>query len=143
MLAPPPFPDDVPTAIFDTIVLQKLIEGDELEEQRLFYACKHEGFFYLDFRNVTTNQIEGQTSKFADHFTDIVRQTFDICMEVQNWPIERKIKYEKTDRVFGYVTPNIKYALKFLLLNFLSTLLNNMIFLRSCASVTKDQGKQE
>lgn len=103
MSVPPAFPDDVPTAIFDTIVLQKLIKGDVLEEQRLLKACKEEGFFYLDCRGVTTQTEEARMLNFPEYFTDIVQKTFGICIEVQNWPSELKAKYEKVpvDRVFG------------------------------------------
>jgi hypothetical protein len=50
-LYPVPFPDDVPTAQLETISLNKLLNNDEDEIQKLFNICKGSGFFYLDMKD--------------------------------------------------------------------------------------------
>jgi isopenicillin N synthase-like dioxygenase len=46
----PPFPDnsEFPSVELQTISLQKLIDHDTTEEDRVFEACKGRGFFYLE-----------------------------------------------------------------------------------------------
>lgn len=46
----PPFPesDEFPCVELATISLQKLLNHDSTEEDRVFEACKGRGFFYLE-----------------------------------------------------------------------------------------------
>jgi isopenicillin N synthase-like dioxygenase len=44
----PPFPDHLKHIYLDTISLQKLLNDDEEEKERVFQACKDRGFFYLE-----------------------------------------------------------------------------------------------
>ncbi|KAI9842225.1 MAG: hypothetical protein M1837_007370 [Sclerophora amabilis] len=46
-----PFPDDVPTATLPRLSLNKLVNGDCDESERLFEACRDLGFFYLDLED--------------------------------------------------------------------------------------------
>ena len=49
----PPFPDDVPTAPLLRLNLQRLLDHDAEEEDKLWRACRDLGFFYLDLRAAT------------------------------------------------------------------------------------------
>lgn len=46
----PPFPSDIPIAKLKYISLADLRNGNELESEALFDACKQDGFFLLDLR---------------------------------------------------------------------------------------------
>lgn len=47
-LYPASFPDHVPTIRLEKISLCKLLNGDEVEAERVFNICTSTGFFYLD-----------------------------------------------------------------------------------------------
>ena len=46
----PPFPesDEFPCVPLESIALQKLLDNDSTEEDRVLEACKGRGFFYLE-----------------------------------------------------------------------------------------------
>ena len=47
-LYPAPFSNNVPIAEIEKISLNKLLNGDEGEAQRMYDVCTGVGFFYLD-----------------------------------------------------------------------------------------------
>lgn len=47
----PPFPEDVHCVDLPRVSFLKLCDGDEIEIDRFFQACKQWGFLYLDLRD--------------------------------------------------------------------------------------------
>lgn len=69
----PPFPSNVPTAPLLRLSLQKLVQEDEEEAERLWRVCEGVGFFYLDLRgpasSTSTNDGNGVVND-RNGFTD-------------------------------------------------------------------------
>lgn len=90
----PPFPEseEFPTVPLETISLQKLIDHDPPEEERIFEACKGRGFFYLDLAGPES----GET---------ILKGSEDICHvgeQVMALPLEEKMKHQMRNKeLFG------------------------------------------
>lgn len=90
----PPFPDDgaFPTIDLETISLQKLQNGDDAEQSRMFEACKDWGFFYLELPDTTEGDIIAST---ADDVAMVAEEVFSL-------PPEEKLKYSLTGKtLFG------------------------------------------
>ena len=90
----PPFPEseEFPTVELQTISLQKLLNHDSTEEDRVFEACKGRGFFYLELGGPE----EGETilngseeiARVGEHFMAL--------------PTDEKMKYTpKRKQLFG------------------------------------------
>ncbi|KAI6828065.1 Clavaminate synthase-like protein [Hortaea werneckii] len=111
----PPFPKNVPTAPLLRLNLNRLLQGDGQETERLWNACRDIGFFYLDLR-------DGQARK-GDSFQEeddddkaVATQfdgngllegsadLFDLGEKVFMLPTEEKQQYDFKDRgsYFGY-----------------------------------------
>ena len=94
----PPFPEgpDFPCVHLETISLQKLIDHDSTEEDRVFEACKGRGFFYLDLAGPEAGETILKGSE------DIARVGEDFMA----LPTEEKMKYTPRNKeLFGCVTP--------------------------------------
>jgi isopenicillin N synthase-like dioxygenase len=93
----PPFPDssEFPTVELQTISLQRLIDHDGNEEQRVFEACKGRGFFYLELAGPE----EGET---------ILKGAEDIARVGERFmalDTEEKMKFTPNKKeLFGYVS---------------------------------------
>lgn len=97
----PPFPDDVPTAPLLRISLQKLLDQDASEIDKVWKASRELGFFYLDLRNAvstTTPPINGP-SLLKD-----VDALFSLGEEVFALPLDEKQKYDFIEQgsYYGY-----------------------------------------
>jgi len=90
--APPPFPEDVPTAPLLRLSLHKLLDRDEDEVKRFNRACEDLGFFYLD--------LEGD----GDSLLNDANKLFIVAEALCDLPIEEKIKYDFSSKksYFGY-----------------------------------------
>lgn len=91
----PPFPDDpqFPCVELQTISLQKLLNHDAAEEDRVFEICKGRGFFYLDLAGPESGEIIRKGSE------EIAR----VGAETMALPIEEKLKYLPAHKqLFGY-----------------------------------------
>ncbi|KAF2104569.1 Clavaminate synthase-like protein [Rhizodiscina lignyota] len=104
----PPFSKAVPTAPLLRISLQKLANGDQSEEARLWDTCRDVGFFYLDMRmgdsgpvdvdGVKENEIDGNA------ILDEKDRLFELMKDMYALPAEEKVKYDRTAEgiYFGY-----------------------------------------
>jgi isopenicillin N synthase-like dioxygenase len=90
--APPPFPDDVPTAPLLRISFEKLLQRNDAELERFNRACEDLGFFYLDLTGP------------GDALLRDADKLFDIGEELFNLPLEEKMKYDFSEKksYFGY-----------------------------------------
>ena len=97
----PPFPesDEFPTVELQTISLQKLLDHDAAEEDRVFEACKGRGFFYLELGGPES----GETIlKGAE---DIAR----VGERFMSLPTEEKMKFTpKRKQFYGWVLPFVE-----------------------------------
>lgn len=117
----PPFPSDVPTAPLLRLSLQKLIDNDTSELNRLWEACCKVGFFYLDLRHAAEEQhgANGQTNGHTNGETNgatpkttingnaylaDAAALFPVQQDLYDLPVEEKIKYDFKDQgsYFGY-----------------------------------------
>ena len=87
----PSFPEDVPTVQLESISLGKLIEDDEEELARLFKACTHLGFFYL---NLASHADGREMLKEAEG-------VFDVANQLAAIPKHEREQYRSTDNVWG------------------------------------------
>ena len=90
----PPFPDssEFPTVELQSISLQKLIDSDATEEDRVFEACKDRGFFYLELAGPES----GDTILNGSH--DMARVGEDFMA----LPMDEKMKYTPRQKeLFG------------------------------------------
>ena len=96
----PSFPDDVPTAPLLRISLQKLLDSNSEELRRLWSACTELGFFYLDLRNVKSDNgtLDGNA------YVQEADRLFDVSEEFFSLPVDEKSKYDFKDQgsYFGY-----------------------------------------
>lgn len=92
----PPFPEstEFPCVELQTISLQKVLDHDSAEEDKVFEACKGRGFFYLDLAGSEA----GET---------ILKGSEDVARVGERFmalPEEEKMKYHQNKGVlFGYV----------------------------------------
>lgn len=97
----PPFPRDVPIAPLLRLSLQRLLDGDEDERERLWQACTELGFFYLDLRGAYSHDpIDVDGSGFLDEADNL----FKVAEEFYALPVHEKQKYDLKDQgsYFGY-----------------------------------------
>ena len=89
-----PFPEGLKTANLETISLGQLEKGSEGESARLFKACKHYGFFYLNLENTETGA----------ELLDVVAKLFPVSQQVFELPQDEKQRYDLKDKgsFFGY-----------------------------------------
>lgn len=81
----PPFPSDVPIAKLECISLIDLQNGNELESEALFHACKKDGFFLLDLRG---DQMGERILAEAGKLFDMGKTLFDLPYETKmNYPM--------------------------------------------------------
>ena len=98
----PSFPNgpDFPTVPLETISLQKLLDHDSTEEDRVFEACKARGFFYLEL----AGSEEGET---------ILKGSEDLARVGERFmalPMEEKMKFTPNKKeLFGLVLPYSHY----------------------------------
>lgn len=79
----PPFPSDVPIAKLECISLTDLRNGNELESEALFDACKKDGFFILDLRG----------DEMGEKILDEAGKLFDMGKTLFDLPYEAKVEY--------------------------------------------------
>ncbi|KAI3390883.1 hypothetical protein diail_8444, partial [Diaporthe ilicicola] len=79
----PPFPDDIPTAIIETISLTSLAAQDEAASQNLLAACREQGFFMLDLSG----------SELGNQMIDEIDQLFLAGNDIMNLPPDIKGQY--------------------------------------------------
>lgn len=93
----PPFPSDVPTVPLLRISLDKLVNHDAEEIERLWKACCEIGFFYLDLRQDAAARSGSVTLEHDDELFTLGEQFFAL-------PVEEKQKYDFSDQssYFGY-----------------------------------------
>jgi len=92
----PPFPEgeEFPCVELQTISLQKLVEHDAAEEDRVFEICKGRGFFYLDLAGPESGETIRRGCEQIGH---VGAQTMAL-------PMEEKLKYlPKQKQLFGFV----------------------------------------
>ena len=92
----PPFPEgeEFPCVELQTISLQKLVEYDAAEEDRVFEICKGRGFFYLDLAGPESGETIRRGCEQIGH---VGAQTMAL-------PMEEKLKYlPKQKQLFGSV----------------------------------------
>ncbi|KAI7529475.1 Clavaminate synthase-like protein [Hortaea werneckii] len=112
----PPFPENVPTAPLLRLDLNRLLQGNHQETEKLWNACRDIGFFYLDLRDgqagkrdsfqeekqeadeAVTSQLDGiGLLEDAAHLFALAEKLFML-------PTEEKQQYDFKDRgsYFGY-----------------------------------------
>jgi len=115
----PPFPDNVPTAPLLRLNLNRLLQGNPQEIEKLWNACRDIGFFYLDLRDGQARKRDSfQESETDDHdeaavvstqldgnaLLEDAAQLFSLGEKVFMLPTEEKQEYDFKDRgsYFGY-----------------------------------------
>jgi isopenicillin N synthase-like dioxygenase len=88
----PPFPDGLNTVELQTISLVKLLSNDEVEQERVFEACKGRGFFYLELSGSGPGEV---ILKGAEDIARVGAKTFQL-------PLDEKMKYKQGANLFGY-----------------------------------------
>ncbi|KAI9812323.1 MAG: hypothetical protein M1827_004772 [Pycnora praestabilis] len=90
----PSFPDDVLTAPLLRLSLQKLLNADQDESDRLFSASKDIGFFYLDLRGTPD----------GDSILEDANRLFGVGEELLSLSVEEKQEYDfkEKESYFGY-----------------------------------------
>lgn len=94
----PPFPEskEFPTVDLETISLQKVLDHDPAEEDRIFEACKTRGFFFLDLAGPEA----GETILHGSG--EIAR----IASRTMAMDMDEKMKYlPKAKSLFGWALP--------------------------------------
>ena len=77
----PPFPEDVHCADLPHVSFLKLCDGDEVEIDRYFQACKHWGFFYLDLRDSAQGS---PVLRMVDQMLEIGQKVFELDLPEKN-----------------------------------------------------------
>lgn len=97
----PPFPDNVPACPLLRISLKKLLEGDVVEQDRLWSASCDVGFFYLDLRTGPAELVDKHEGKYVVDGETLIEEADRITREVVtakdgffNLPLEEKVKYD-------------------------------------------------
>ena len=81
----PPFPEDVPTASLPKISFHKLTSGDQAEANKVFQACRANGFFLLDLQN----------DPAGEKLLQDIETLFAITKGVMDMTLEEKGKYKQ------------------------------------------------
>ncbi|KAI7083707.1 Clavaminate synthase-like protein [Hortaea werneckii] len=112
----PPFPKNVPTAPLLRLNLNRLLQRDSQETERLWNACRDIGFFYLDLRDGQARKRDSFQEEENDDDAAVATQLdgnglledaanlFDLGEKVFMLPTEEKQQYDFKDRgsYFGY-----------------------------------------
>ena len=110
----PPFPGNVPTAPLLRLNLNRLLQGNSQETEKLWTACRDIGFFYLDLRDGQTRKSdsfqkeeddEAVTSQIdGDGLLEDAAQLFALGEKLFMLSTEEKQQYDFKDRgsYFGY-----------------------------------------
>ncbi|KAI7474691.1 Clavaminate synthase-like protein [Hortaea werneckii] len=111
----PPFPKNVPTAPLLRLNLNRLLQGDGQETERLWNACRDIGFFYLDLRDGQARKRDSFQEEDDDDKAVATQfdgngllegsaDLFDLGEKVFMLPTEEKQQYDFKDRgsYFGY-----------------------------------------
>ena len=107
----PPFPDDVPTAPLLRLSLQRLLDHDVEEEEKLWDACQNVGFFYLDLRHGgasrkrdSFHESNGDGEINGDGLLQDAADLFKLGKQVFSLPFDEKQSYDFKDKgsYFGY-----------------------------------------
>ena len=77
----PPFPEDVHCVDLPNVSFLKLCDGDEVEIDRYFQACKHWGFFYLDLRDSAKGS---SVLRMVDQILEIGKKVFELDLLEKN-----------------------------------------------------------
>lgn len=80
----PPFPHDVPCIELQTFSVSSLEKGDPITEEKLFEACKAQGFFFLDLKNS-----QHEASSMPQDAEELAR----VMEEISKLPVEEKEKF--------------------------------------------------
>ncbi|KAI9699568.1 MAG: hypothetical protein M1820_007066 [Bogoriella megaspora] len=95
---PAPFPEEVATVELEKISLCRLLNGDDIEAERVFDICTTTGFFYLDMLDHAAGR------RIWKSACDICQLGHDLLAET---PMEEKVKFKPLGgiRVFdrGYL----------------------------------------
>jgi isopenicillin N synthase-like dioxygenase len=75
-------PQNLPVAQLRTVQLSDLLQGDDAEAQKLFEACKMDGFFYLNIKNID------------EHVLEVIDGMFELDKELYDLPDEEKMLYD-------------------------------------------------
>lgn len=81
----PPFPTEIDTAPLLRIKLSKLLQGDEVESDRLWQACQDLGFFYLQLNEDDEAGQDGTRSK--DNGSDVDNRTGEVTCMSSSFPV--------------------------------------------------------
>ncbi|KAI7346781.1 Clavaminate synthase-like protein [Hortaea werneckii] len=109
----PPFPENIPTAPLLRLNLNRLLQGNKQETEKLWNACRDIGFFYLDLRNgqagkrdsVQEEDDEAVASQLdGDGLLEDAAHLFTLGEKLFMLPTEEKQQYDFKDRgsYFGY-----------------------------------------
>lgn len=92
----PPFPEDTkPQAQLDTFSLFKLLDGDEVEQARLYDTCQTRGFFYLDCRNSPAESLPEDAESVGRLSEQVFKLPMDIKMQYHQFK-------QKPNSILGY-----------------------------------------
>lgn len=120
----PAFPADVPQVPLFRLSLQKLVENDSDEVDRLWEACTGLGFFYLDLCSGATQAITNGQAKQDGAFRPVdgarfnrdAADLFHVVDGLFDLPIDEKLKSNFRDgdgtypHQFGYKIKGALYA---------------------------------
>ncbi|KAI6840649.1 Clavaminate synthase-like protein [Hortaea werneckii] len=109
----PPFPENVPTAPLLRLNLNRLLQGNEQETEKLWNACRDIGFFYLDLRDgqagkrdsLQEEDDEAVASQLdGNGLLEDAARLFTLGEKLFMLPTEEKQQYDFKDRgsYFGY-----------------------------------------
>lgn len=97
----PPFPTDIPTAPLLRISLQKLLDQDASEIEKVWRASQELGFFYLDLRDAVSTSDSSINGTALQQDIDAL---FSLGEQLFALPVEEKQKYDFADQgsYYGY-----------------------------------------
>ncbi|GAB1741675.1 hypothetical protein NU219Hw_g7089t1 [Hortaea werneckii] len=112
----PPFPENVPTVPLLRLNLNRLLQGNAQEIEKLWIACRDIGFFYLDLRDGQARKRDGFHQEEGDDKEAVTSQLdgdglledaarlFTLGENLFMLPSEEKQRYDFKDRgsYFGY-----------------------------------------
>lgn len=98
----PPFPTDIPTAPLLRISLQKLLDKDASEIDKVWKASQELGFFYLDLRDAVSTT--SNPSIDGPALQQDIDALFSLGEQLFALPVEEKQKYDFADQgsYYGY-----------------------------------------
>lgn len=97
----PPFPKDIPTAPLLRISLQKLLDQDSSELDKVWKASQELGFFYLDLRDAVSTSDDSIDGPALQQDIDAL---FSLGKQLFAPPVKEKQKFDFADQgsYFGY-----------------------------------------